>query len=48
MTVKELEEMLGISRANIRYYEKEGLLSPNRKENQYRDYSAQDVATLQK
>ena len=37
MTIKELEERLDLSRASIRYYEQEGLLSPERRENGYRD-----------
>lgn len=48
MTIKELEEKTGLQRANIRYYEQQGLLTPERKENGYRDYSAADLATLQK
>lgn len=48
MTIKEIEELLSISRSNIRFYEKEGLLDPKRKENNYRDYSEQDVAILKK
>ena len=36
MTIKELEERTGMTRANIRYYEQEGLLAPARKENGYR------------
>ena len=28
MTIKELEEVLDMTRANIRFYEQEGLLSP--------------------
>lgn len=48
MTIKELEEKTGLARANIRYYEQQGLLSPERKENGYRDYSERDLATLQK
>ena len=28
MTIKELEQRTGMPRANIRYYEEEGLLSP--------------------
>lgn len=46
MTVKELEERTGLSRANIRYYEQEGLLSPQRRDNGYRDYSGDDLTTL--
>lgn len=48
MTVKELENMLGMSRANIRYYEQEHLIEPKRQANGYRDYSVQDVEQLKK
>ena len=37
MTIKELENRTGMTRANIRFYEGEGLLSPRRLENGYRD-----------
>lgn len=46
MKIKELEEKLGTPRANIRYYEKEGLFSPERKENGYREYTEQDEKQL--
>lgn len=48
MTVKEVETMLNISRANIRFYENEGLLFPERKSNRYREYSEEDISRLQK
>lgn len=48
MTIKELMERTGISRANIRYYEEEGLLAPKRLPNGYRDYSEEDGRTLEK
>ncbi len=48
MKVNELEKTLNISRANIRFYEKEGLLNPARKENNYRDYSEDEVTLLKK
>lgn len=48
MTIKELEERTGMTRANIRYYESEGLVSPVRQENGYRDYSEEDAKTLEK
>ncbi|MDE6111688.1 MAG: MerR family transcriptional regulator, partial [Eubacterium sp.] len=48
MKIQELENELNISRANIRFYEKEGLLNPKRKENGYRDYSDEDIAVLKK
>ena len=48
MTIKELEERLDMTRANIRFYEQEGLLSPERGTNNYRIYSDNDVETLRK
>ena len=49
MTIKEIEEITGMLRANIRYYEAEGLVVPERnKENGYRIYSQDNVATLLK
>ena len=48
MTIKELEERTGLARANIRFYESEGLISPKRLDNGYRDYSEEDVVTLEK
>ena len=48
MEIKELENLLSISRFNIRFYEKQGLLTPKRSENNYRSYSEQDVAMLKK
>ena len=47
MKIKETERLTGIPAANIRYYEKEGLLKPGRnKENNYREYSEEDVLRL--
>lgn len=48
MTIKELENRTGMTRANIRFYEGEGLLSPKRLDNGYRDYSEEDARTLEK
>lgn len=49
MTIKEIEELTGMSRANIRYYEAEGLVVPERnRENGYRIYSRENVLALQK
>ena len=49
MTIKEIEEITGMLRANIRYYESEGLVVPQRnKENGYRIYSDEDAAVLLK
>ena len=48
MTIKEIEELAGMPRANIRYYEAEGLVSPTRSENGYRDYSKEDLSILKK
>lgn len=48
MNIKEVEDILQISRANIRFYEQEGLLNPTRGKNGYRDYSDTDLAQLKK
>ena len=48
MKIKEVEELLGITRANIRYYEKEGLLTVERKDNKYREYTEADISTLKR
>ena len=48
MTIKELEQLVGLPRASIRFYEQEGFLSPRRLKNNYRDYSPQDARTLGK
>ena len=49
MKINEVEQLVGISKRNIRFYEKEGLLSPGRNaDNGYRDYGEEDVETLHK
>ncbi|MBE6963954.1 MAG: MerR family transcriptional regulator [Ruminococcaceae bacterium] len=48
MTGKEIESRSGVARANIRYYEAEGLLHPAREKNGYRDYSEKDLEILEK
>lgn len=39
MKTHELEKELGISKHTIFYYEKEGIVTPQRDENGYRSYS---------
>ncbi len=48
MTSREMEERTGVAKANLRYYEAEGLLTPARGKNGYRDYSEADAALLEK
>lgn len=48
MKIKELENLLSVSRSNIRFYEKQGLFSPERKDNNYREYTKQDILVLKK
>lgn len=49
MTIAEVEERTGLTRSNIRFYEKEGLLKPSReKSSGYRNYSEEDVDCIQK
>lgn len=48
MNINELENMTGITKQNIRFYEKKGLLHPERNLiNNYRKYTQEDVKTLQ-
>lgn len=47
MNISELERLTGISKQNIRFYEKKELLHPLRNPgNNYREYSQEDVTTL--
>ena len=49
MRINKVEELVGITKKNIRFYEEKGLLNPVRNaENGYREYSEEDVAVLQK
>lgn len=47
MTTKEVEKRLGISRQTLIYYENEGFISPQRNQNNYRNYDEQDIIKLQ-
>lgn len=47
MRIKEVEDIVGITKKNIRFYEKEGLLSPGREiENGYRNYDEAEIQRL--
>ena len=46
MTIREVESRCGMDRANIRFYEREGLLAAPRLSNGYRDYTEENVRTL--
>lgn len=48
MTIREIEELSGMTRANIRFYEKEGLIAPERNSNGYRNYSEEDLSILKR
>lgn len=48
MTIKEIEEASGMQRANIRFYESEGFLNPEREKNGYRNYTEADLEILKK
>lgn len=49
MTIKEVEQITGLSRSNIRFYEKEELINPARNgSNGYREYSEDDIKTIKK
>jgi DNA-binding transcriptional MerR regulator len=49
LKINEVCERVGISKDNIRFYEKEGLIRPARdKDNNYRDYSEEDIVLLER
>ena len=49
MRINEVEQLVGITKKNIRFYENQGLLHPDRNmANGYREYSDQDVDLLMK
>lgn len=49
MKINQVEQTVGITKKNIRFYEDQGLLHPSRNlENGYRDYSEEDIAVLLK
>ncbi len=49
MKINQAEELAGITKKNIRFYEEQGLLRPERNpENGYREYTLEDVEQLRK
>lgn len=46
MRIREVEQLTGLSRKTIRFYEEKGLLSVVRSGNSYREYSEEDVRQL--
>ena len=48
MKINEVEKILEIPKASIRFYEKEGLLTPRRTDTKYRDYSDEDLERLKR
>lgn len=47
MKINEVEQAVGITKKNIRFYEQQGLLNPSRNaSNGYRDYTGEDVSVL--
>ncbi|MBQ2896071.1 MAG: MerR family transcriptional regulator [Oscillospiraceae bacterium] len=49
MKINEVERLVGVSKKNIRFYEEQGLLTPQRNsENGYRDYGETEVEALRR
>ena len=48
MKIKQVEELVGITSKNIRFYESQGLLIPERAENGYREYRQKNIDILKK
>ena len=43
MRIGEVEKLTEVKEANIKFYEREGLINPRRNENGYRDFSDEDI-----
>ena len=48
MLLNEIVKEVGMTKRAIKYYEEKGLLTVNKDNNGYRNYSNQDVDTLKK
>ena len=48
MKIHEVEQAVGITVKNIRFYEEQGLLSPRRGRNGYREYGEEEVEALRR
>ena len=49
MRISEVAELTGLNISNVRFYERKGLLNPNRESgSKYRDYTDEDVARIKK
>jgi len=49
LKINQVEELVGITKKNIRFYEAQGLLNPERDpQNGYREYTMRDVQQLEK
>lgn len=46
MRTGEVEKLTEVKEANIKFYEREGLIKPRRNENGYRDFSDEDVKII--
>lgn len=47
ININQVEQLTGVSKRNIRFYEKEGLIQPERNEvNGYREYGEEDVRNI--
>lgn len=47
MKTHDVEQLLGITKQVLIYYEKEGLIKPTRNKNNYREYNQNDIELLQ-
>lgn len=48
MLLNEIVNEVGMTKRAVKYYEEKGLLSVDKDNNGYRNYTAQDVETLKK
>lgn len=47
MRIGELSRLTGVSIRSLRYYEQQGLITPDRMENQYREYNAMTIEQVE-
>lgn len=48
MLINEVSKKLNITKRAVKFYEENGLLNPKKLDNNYRDYSDEDILILQK
>lgn len=48
MKIKEVSDLTGLTKKAINYYEEQGLITPAKTDNGYREYTENDISKLEK